>query len=101
MEELDRVLDREDVLLPLAVDDVEHRGQRRRLARSGRTGDEDEPARLAGELLEHGGQAELTELRDLVRNAAECGADRTTLEEAVDSESGDAGDRVGKVELLP
>src|SRR4029079_945357 len=57
VQELDRILDREDVLLALAVDRVEHRRQRRRLARSGRAGDEDEAARLAGELLEDGGRA--------------------------------------------
>ena len=40
MQELDRIFDREDVLGARLVDQVDDRGQRRRLARSGRTGDE-------------------------------------------------------------
>ena len=36
VQELDRVFDREDVVVALAVDLVDHRGQRRRLARAGR-----------------------------------------------------------------
>ncbi len=48
---LDRVLDGDDVLVTLAVDLVEHRRQRRRLARAGRAGDQDQPARLLAQLL--------------------------------------------------
>ncbi len=99
VQELDRVLDREDVLLALAVDHVQHRGQRGRLAGAGRAGDEDEAARLAGELLQDGGQVELLEGLDLLRDVAEGGADRAALEEAVDAEAGHVGDRVGEVEL--
>ena len=42
--DLDRVLDRDDVLPPRAVDVVDDRCERRRLARAGCAGDEDEPA---------------------------------------------------------
>ena len=35
-----------------------------------------------------------------MRDAAERGADRSALEEAVDAEAGDARDGVGEVELL-
>ena len=51
VEDLDRVLDRDDVLLPRAVDVVDHRGERRRLARAGRAGDEDQAAVLLAEPL--------------------------------------------------
>ena len=47
VQELDRVLDRDDVVGARAVDLVDQGGQRRRLTRAGRAGDEDEPARLA------------------------------------------------------
>ena len=53
VQELDRVLDREDVVLVLGVDHVEHRRQRRRLARAGRAGDQHEAARLGGQLAQH------------------------------------------------
>jgi hypothetical protein len=53
VEELDRVLDGHDVLVPLLVDHVEHRGERRGLARARGTGHEHEAARLLRELAEH------------------------------------------------
>ena len=50
--ELDRILDREDVVGAVAVDLVDHRRERRRLTRAGRAGDEHEAARLHRELRE-------------------------------------------------
>ena len=49
VDELDRVLDRDDVLLAVAVDPVEHRRERRRLPRTGRARDENESAMLLGQ----------------------------------------------------
>ena len=59
VEELDRVLDREDVARAVAVDLVDHRGERRRLPRAGRAGDEHEAARPLGQLVQDrpGGRA--------------------------------------------
>ena len=48
--ELDRILDRDHVPLHLLVDLVEHRRERRRLAGAGGAGDEDQPARLVGQI---------------------------------------------------
>ena len=100
VQELDRVLDREDVVLLLFVDHVEHRRQGRALARAGRAGDEDESARFGAEVAEHLRHAERVEAGDVLRHEAEGGADRAALEEAVDAEAGDVGDRVGEVELF-
>ncbi len=47
--EFDRVFDGHDVLVPFAVDLVDHRRQRRGLAAPGRSGHEHEPARQLGE----------------------------------------------------
>ena len=47
VQELDRVLDRHDVVGAGAVHEVDERGERRRLARTGRAGDEHETARRA------------------------------------------------------
>jgi hypothetical protein len=63
---LDRVLDRDHVLVALAVDLVEHRGERRRLARAGRARDEHQAARLVADLRDHRRQAQLLEASDLV-----------------------------------
>src|SRR5215212_7141979 len=48
-QELDRVLDRDDVLVHRPVHVVEHRRQRRRLAGAGRAGEQDDPPLLLGE----------------------------------------------------
>ena len=64
VDDLDRILDRQDVVASRAVDVVDHRRERRRLARAGRARDEDETARLVREALDSGRQAELLERRD-------------------------------------
>ncbi len=87
VQELDGVFDGDDVLVPLAVDLVEHRGQRRRLAGAGRAGDEDESARAVAELRDDRGQAQLVERLDLVRDGAEDRADRAALVEEVGAEA--------------
>ena len=51
VEDLDRILDRHDVRAARAVDAVEHRRERGRLAGAGGPGDEDEPALFFGEGL--------------------------------------------------
>ena len=99
VQELDRVLDRHDVLLARAVDLVDHRRQRGGLARAGRAGDEHEAARAARELVHRGGQAELVDRGQPERDQAEGRADRAALVVGVDTEARVAGDRVGEVEL--
>ena len=99
VQELDRVLDREDVLVPGVVDVVEQRGERRRLAGAGRAGDEHEAARLVRELVEASRDAELLERLDLVRDQPEGGADGRALKVGVDAEAREAGNRVGEVDL--
>ena len=59
VQKLDWILDREDVLVPRPVDVVEQRRERGRLTRTGRPGDEDEAARLVGELVQAVGKVQL------------------------------------------
>jgi hypothetical protein len=98
VEELDRILDREDVLVPCPVDLVDQRRERRRLAGAGGAGHEDEAARLLRELREMRRQTELVERLDLRRDHAERGAERRALEEDVHSEPGDGRERVREVD---
>ena len=99
VEDLDRVLDRDDVLVARAVDVVEHRRERRRLARAGRARDEHEAAVLLGEPLHARRQAQLLEARHLARDHAERERDRAALAEGVDAEAGQALGGVRDVEV--
>jgi hypothetical protein len=99
VDELDRVLDGEDVLVPLGVDLVDHRRQRRRLARAGGTGDQDQPARTLGQIGQHLRQAELAEALDDLGDDAVDGGDGAALVEHVAAEARDAADAERKVQL--
>ena len=99
MEDLDRILDRHDVLAARAVDLVEHRRERRRLAGAGRAGDEDEAALLLREPGDAGREMEVVEARDLARDHAERERDRAALPEAVHAEARQARLRVREVEI--
>ena len=92
VQELDRVLDREDVLVARLVDLVDQRRERGRLAGAGRAGHEHDAARLLGELAHDRRQAELLDRHRLGRDQAERGAERAALEEGVDAEAADARD---------
>ena len=70
VDELDRVLDRDDVRRRGLVDVVDHRRERRRLARAGRAGDQDDPALLVGQLADHRRQRQLLDRADPVRDRA-------------------------------
>src|SRR5438128_9588872 len=99
MEELDRVFDGDDVLMALAVDLVDHRGQRGRLARAGGSGDEHQAARFVADLFDHSREAKLLESEDLVGDLAVDGGGRAALVEDVGPEAGQPLDTERDVEL--
>ena len=83
----------------VAVDLVDHRGERRRLARAGRAGDEDEAARPLGELVQAAGRPSSSSVRILYGIRRNTAPSALALEEDVDAEAGDAGDRVREIDL--
>ena len=99
VDELDRILDGENVILPLLVDLVDHRRQRGGLTGSGRTGHQHEAARPLGERREHLRQVQLLEAADLLRNQPVDRADRAALIEHVHAEARQALDAEREVEL--
>ena len=99
MQELDRVLDGHDVARALAVHDVDHRGEGRGLARTGRAGDHDEAAREPGQVDDDGRQPEFVDVLDLERDHPEDGADGVALHEHVHPEARASRERVRHVEL--
>ena len=99
--ELDRVLDRDDVVVPRAIDVVDHRRERGGLTRAGDARDQQEPAALHRELLEHLGQPELLELGLLRRDRSQHRADRPERQEHVDAEAAEVRHGVRRVDLAP
>ena len=99
VEELDRVFDRDDVLPARAVDVADQGGERRRLPRAGRPGDEEQSALLVAKALNAGRQPQLVEAGHLGRDHAEGERGRASLPEAVDPKAGQVGCHVRGVEL--
>ena len=87
------------VLVPLAVDLVEHGREGRGLAGAGGAGDEHEAARLVADRGDHRGQAQLLEAADLVGDRPVDGGHRAPLHEDVGAEAGEALDAEAEVEL--
>ncbi|MCY1283597.1 hypothetical protein D9M70_324800 [compost metagenome] len=99
VDEFDRVLDGEDVVVLGVVQVVEHRRQGGRLARAGRPGDQHQAARHVGDLAEHLAHAELFHGQHFRGNGPEHRAGAAVLVERVDPEAGDARDLEGEVGL--
>ena len=97
--ELDRILDRDDVVVPRPVDVVDHRRERRRFTGAGDARDQHEPAALHRELLEHRRQPDLVELRLLGRDRAQHGPHRAERQEHVHAEAAEVGHGVRGVDF--
>jgi hypothetical protein len=100
VEVLDGVLDGHDVLGLRGVDAVDHRRERRRLARARGAGDEDDAALLVGELPDHRRQTELLHGPDHVRDGPHDERHRAPLVGGVDAEAGEPGNPEGQVDLV-
>ncbi len=100
VQHLDRVLDRHDVARLVLVDVVDHRRERGRLARAGRTGDEHQTALLLGQPTADRREPELLHRRDAGQHAPQHETDGSALAEDVDAEASEPGERVGEVGLV-
>jgi hypothetical protein len=70
VQELDRVLDRDDVLVHRPVHVVDHRRERRRLGGAGGAGEQDDAALLLGQLGDDRRKVELLDRLDAHRARA-------------------------------
>jgi hypothetical protein len=95
--ELDRVLDRDDVVGTVDVHVVDHARERRGLAGAGRAGHQHEAARQHAEVLEHLRRVQVIERLDHRRDVAEHGAGAPVLVERVDAEAREVRDLEGEV----
>ena len=87
MNDLDRIFDRDDVLLSRPVDVVDHRGERRRLSRPGRAGDEHEASVLVGQTANALRHVQCLEVRDVLRNHSQRDRHVAPLPERIDTET--------------
>src|SRR3990172_5680932 len=101
VDELDRVLDRDDVVLSRPVDLVDQRSQRRRLPTAGRPDDEEETLADPAELADDRRQVQGLELDLAVRDSASDEAELARAEEQVYPESPHAGEGVRDVDIRP
>src|SRR5581483_2523339 len=99
VDELDRVLQGDDVLLLGRVHEVDHGRQRGRLPRAGRPGDQHQPVLAEGQALDDVGEPELLERSDLGGDDPEDGPLAVPLVEHVDAEPGHVGDLDREVEV--
>ena len=99
VEDLDRVLDRHDVLAPRLVDVAEDRRERRRLAGAGSAGHEDEPAVLLRQQLHAAREMKAGEVRHLPWDDAKGEGDLAALAECIHPEAREARQLVGGVQL--
>ena len=95
--EFDRVFDRQDMRMLVFVDVVDHRRQRRRFAGACRPSNENDAARIFGNILENFGTVEFFERQHLGRNRPENRACAAILHEGIDPEARQVGDLEGKI----
>ena len=100
VQELDRILDGENVSRTGAIDVIDHRRERRRLARAGDPGHEDEATLLFAKPLHRRWQVELLEAGHLGRNDAEHHAGGAALLEDVHPIAHAVGCAVREVALV-
>ena len=98
--ELDRILDRDDVIGARPVDEVDQRAERRGLAGAGGARDEDESLVQLTEALHFGRDAHLLDRDDRRRNLAEDGGGSVAVLECVRPKASDAGNLVGVIGVV-
>src|SRR5205823_4179325 len=97
MQKFDRILDREDVAVFVLVDVVDHRRERRRLARSRWPGDQNQSARTFSKRRKRLRRAEILEREHLRRNRPKRRSGAALLVEGVDAKAGQV--RNGEAEV--
>ena len=88
---LDGVLNRDDVVAARLIDVVDHGGQRGGFAAARGAGDQDQAARLVGQLCQNGRHGQLFQGRDGVVQQAQCGRSPALLVKDVHTAAGTVG----------
>ncbi len=85
--EFDRIFDRQNMIRLILIDVVDHRGQRRRFTRPGRSGDEHDTARMHRNVLENRWRAQIVERQYFRRNRTKHSGRTAVLIEGVDAKT--------------
>ncbi len=107
MHELDGVLDGHDVLAPVLVDVVDHRRQRRGLARAGRAGDQHQAPGQPAQVDDFLREAQIVDRANVRRYDAKYASHSLAIQEQVAAVTSHAADLIGEIavvkplELLP
>ena len=101
VEVLDGVFQRDDMLVVVVVDEVEHAGQRGGFSRAGGAGDQQQAARAGDEALDHLGHADLLEGEEAAGDPAKHHADGAALLENGAAEAVAIDELDGKVGASP
>ena len=83
VQKLDRIFDRQDVLVTISIDLVDHGRERRRLAGAGWASDKNQTARFFAELFDDRRQTEIFEGLNLIRDGAKDCTHSATLVEKI------------------
>ncbi len=100
MDELDRILDRDDVTTPGIVDLVDQCRQRRGFAGPGLARNQHDTAGVAGEVVQYLGQAEIFQRGLFLGDDPEYRADAADMTEHIDPEASKFRDLVGEVRAV-
>ena len=100
VQELDGVFDRDDVRVPVLIDVVEHRRERRRFSGARDSSDENQAARHQCDPFAHLGQIELSDRLRLERHGSHRVGDGSALLVGVDAEASDTWDGEREVRFL-
>src|SRR3954470_14480764 len=98
--ELDRIFDRDDVIRSRPVDVVDHRGERRRLAGAGRTGDEHETFLQRTEIQDGWRELELLRRHDARWHLAKHRAHAASVEKHIRAETAEPFHLVGEIRIV-
>ena len=97
MHEFDRVLDRQNVAVLVFIDMIDHRRQGGRLAGPGRPGNQNDAARLVGDVAETLGRVQFLKRQDFRGNGPHHRAGAAVLHEGIDPETCQIGNRERKI----
>ncbi len=97
--EFDRVFNGQDMTVMILVDVVDHPGKRRGLAGTGRAGHQHHAAGLIGNFLKNLRCVQIFQRQNLGRDRPHHRAGTTVLNESVDPETGQTGDREREIHL--